>query len=301
MLDQLLAGAPVLGAVRVALLAATLLVIGTEVVRRRLLPVLLEGSAEHAGRVAARLGRVERGAVLVLALVLVARLAQQSAAFADEPAAWPGAVPLVLQHTMWGKGWFLQVVSLVGVSLTRGGGWRSMVRWLALAGLAVAPALAGHAIGAPRLSLAAVMMDATHVAAAGIWVGTLAAAVLSIAPDREGVPAPTLLSLLTRFSPLALASAAALGATGTFASWLHVETLEALWSTPYGRMVLLKVGATAAVAAAGAFNWRVATPRLATRGETRPLFLAVTLELLLAAALLVVTSLLIVTPLPSEG
>jgi putative copper export protein len=302
-LVEFLAGAPAHGVVRFALLAGLLAVLGVEVAAWRLVPVIARHAGDAASRVQGRLRRLERAMVGVLAAVVILRLVQQAAAFAETPSAWPTAVPLVLQKTMWGRGWLLQAISLTVVAATRvqGRGVLGAVRLAALVGLAIAPALSGHAIGAPRLALTAVATDAAHVLAGAVWIGTLAAMAAAAGAERRVLSAPTMLGVLGRFSPLALGSAVVLAATGAFASWLHLETPSALWATPYGRTLLLKLACTACIAAVGAFNWRVATPRLAASGTVTPLARAVVVELGLACILLGVTAALIVTPLPAEG
>jgi putative copper export protein len=300
---ELLGSGPALGVVRLALLCGLLLVVGAEVALARLLPPSHDPGDAWRDDARARVQRIERFCGVVLAIVVIARIIQQAAAFADTPDQWPTSVPLILQHTAWGKGWLVQVLSLAIVRLVApgAGGGRLLARRIALAALVVTPALSGHAIGAPRLAIVAVAMDAAHVAAAGIWVGTLAAMTMALAPMRQSVPAQAVLTMLARFSPMALVSAAVVAASGTFASWLHLETLAALWSTPYGRTLALKLALMAAIAAAGAVNWRVATPRLAASGDRAMLLRAVAVEVAVAVALLVVTSILIVTPLPAEG
>jgi len=300
---ELLASGAAQGAVRLALLCGLLLLVGTHGALARLLPPPHEGGPDWAAQARARVRRIARASEVLLALVVIARIVQQGSAFADTPAQWPTAVPLILQHTMWGRGWLLQVVSLAIVRVTspEGTGRGRAVRLAALSALVVTPALSGHAIGAPRLSLVAVAMDALHVLVAGAWVGTLAVMVLALAPLRHRVPADSILAMLARFSPIALGSAAVVAATGLFAGWLHLGTIDALWGTPYGRTLMLKLGFMAGVVAAGAFNWRVATPRLADSGDRAPLVRAAVVEFVLALAVLVVTSLLIVTPLPAEG
>lgn len=275
------------------------------------------GAALFARRVAGALDRDAQsvaldGAMIVLRLaaalvsvVIAVRLVQQAAAFADTPDAWRSAVSLVLTQTTWGIGWFLQALALPCVLLAapravRSGGAMQVALGVALVALCASPAFSGHAVGAPRLALVAIALDTVHVLAAGAWLGTLgtvAVVALPIARDTGGV---TMTRVLARFSPIALASAFALAATGVFASWLHLETLAALWTSDYGLMLVRKLVLLAGVAAVGAYNWKVVTPRLAATGDLAALRRSTLIELTLALALIAVTSVLVATPLPAE-
>jgi len=300
---ELLGSAVAQELVRLALLCGLLLVVGGDVALSWLLPMPAGATGGWEDEARRRAQRIARLSTSLLVVVVLVRIIQQASAFADTPGQWPSAVPLVLQHTMWGKGWLLQVLSIAVLRITAPGegGWRRLARVAALGALVVSPALSGHAVGAPRLAVLAVVLDAAHVAAAGLWVGTLLVMTLAIVPLRGAIPAPSMLDVLRRFTPLALTAAGVVAASGAFSSWLHLESLAALWSTPYGRTLSLKLALMAGVAAAGAFNWRVATPRMAATGDRAPLARAVLAECALALALLVATSFLIVTPLPGEG
>jgi putative copper export protein len=153
-------------------------------------------------------------------------------------------------------------------------------------------------VGAPRLVPLAVAFDTLHVLGAGSWLGTLFVLVVAAFPAIGRGERTT--AILERFSPLALGSAALVAATGAFASWLHLERLSALWTTPYGRTLLLKLAILGGVAALGAYNWRVVTPRIRASGDGAALRRTALLELTLAAALIVVTAVLVATPLPAE-
>jgi putative copper export protein len=73
-----------------------------------------------------------------------------------------------------------------------------------------------------------------------------------------------------------------------------------LWSSAWGRYVLLKAVLAAVIVVLGAVNWRRLGPRLRQVAGTQALQRALWSEVGLAAAVLLVTALLIVTPLPGE-
>jgi len=292
--------------VRALLLAGIMIVVGATLFAARIVPLFDGPSAPDVRRRALRALRL---AATLVALALAWRLVQQAAAFADSPAQWMSTVSLVVLRTTWGTGWLVQGAGLVLVLAASGAiaqapARRSRVAWLPLVvgvvTLAASPALSGHAIGAPRLAALAVVADALHVLGAGAWLGTLLVIVVAALPAVSSTPPGTLLAVLDRFSPLALACAATVALSGVFASWLHLETISALWGSPYGRTLLVKLGIVACVAALGAYNWRVVTPRLRATNDSGSLRRSALVELALAALLVAVTAVLVATPLPAE-
>jgi hypothetical protein len=138
--------------------------------------------------------------------------------------------------------------------------------------------------------------------AAGGWIGTLVLvaaagfpAARQLASRGAGVRA-----LVAAFSPVALVCASVLALTGAASAWLELGSIGALWNTPYGTALLVKLGLVALVLAAGAFNWRVATPRLLEEGGVGGMRRAIAVELTLAAAVLGATAVLVATPPPVD-
>ena len=52
------------------------------------------------------------------------------------------------------------------------------------------------------------------------------------------------------------AGSAAVVPFGVITVWRHLKYLSALWTTPYGYALLLKLALVAAVFSLGAWNWR---------------------------------------------
>ena len=102
-------------------------------------------------------------------------------------------------------------------------------------------------------------------------------------------------SLVPAFSPVAMVSVATLVLTGSVASWAHLESVSSLWTTPYGRLLLLKVVVVAGVLAMGALNWRRLTPRLSEEDGPRAMRRSALVELALANVVLIVTAVLVRT------
>jgi putative copper export protein len=190
---------------------------------------------------------------------------------------------LVAFESRWGERWSVQaLVAAGGVSgfasiwLNRQAGW--LLATLSVLFLVCTVPLLGHAAGEPgKLAL-----HASHIVAAGLWVGTLA--VLMMMP-RASAP-QVARGRFERFSPVALSCAAALAATGAVLVWLYLGAAESLWAGWYGRLLLLKVATVGGVAACGYLNWQ--TIRLG-REPDRPRVIA---EISLACVVVVVTALL---------
>lgn len=245
---------------------------------------------------------VRWGALLVL-LTAMGRMAQQALSFAgDMGESW--AMVGILLGTPWGQAWLAQVLaaSILTAAPTLiarrpESTARALGAGVVVAALVAAPAFQGHAIGSSLWPALAVAGDVLHLAAAGMWIGTLVVIVSVALPRSDGISADT---LIRAFSPYALGGAATLAATGLFASWLHVRNPFLVWDSTYGRVLLLKIALVAGVAAVGAVNWRRLTPQLTSPGGVARLARAARGELALAAAVFLVTAVLVATPLPGE-
>jgi len=106
----------------------------------------------------------------------------------------------------------------------------------------------------------------------------------------------TVASLVHAFSPAALAFAAIVALTGLLATWAHLGFTSALWTTSYGRTLLLKLAILAALAAAGAWNWKRVKPALGDEAGAARLRRSVRLELGFGVLVLLVTAILVATP-----
>ena len=190
----------------------------------------------------------------------------------------------------------LEAAAVVGFLLATvgaGAGWL-----LAAAGVVLGtfrPAFAGQWLR---------LVNPIHVLAGGFWIGTLFYVVTAgilpslrsgLTPERRG---PFVRDMVARFSPLALVSAAVLALFGVITAWRHLKTLSALWTTPYGITLIVKLCLVACVLALGAFNFRRQRPLLGTDAGARSLRGSATAELAMATLVLVVTSLLVSMPSP---
>jgi copper transport protein len=165
---------------------------------------------------------------------------------------------------VWGIKALLCAGSLAALRLRAGRRYRL---WLGAvcAYLVATPALAGHAsVQSPVWLFFPV--DVVHVLAATVWVGGIACIVfaLPLATRALELPARTgvLEAVLARFSPLALASVAALALSGVVQAYIDVRSLHALTHTTYGELVLLKTGLLGLLIGLGAVNRERVLPSL---------------------------------------
>lgn len=245
-------------------------------------------------------------AAVILALGVVPfRLFYQAAQVAG-PDGSTGAAITALLGQPWGSSWLLETAAvalfLVGLLLERREG-RGRIAWM-LAGvaavlMALVPALVGHSGGA---GTAAVVADALHVLAAGIWAGGLLCLVLAGIPAaaqgrRDGGEAPALPVVVAAFSPMALTAVGLLVASGAFGALQHVALGELL-STSYGQLLSLKVLAALAAFSLGFYNWRVVRPQLPETPRPSLIRIPAAFELMVALGVLALTAALIVTAKP---
>ena len=147
------------------------------------------------------------------------------------------------------------------------------------------------------------IVNPVHELAGGLWIGTLFFMVtLGIAPALRHLPAERRGAVVQRmvngFSPLALPAAGLLATMGVVTAWLHLKRLDALWTTPYGWALDIKLLLVAGVLALGAWNWRRQKPRLGTEAGAHGLRSSATGELVVASLVLVVTAILVSLPSP---
>jgi putative copper export protein len=150
------------------------------------------------------------------------------------------------------------------------------------------------------------LVNPLHVLGGGLWIGTLFLIVVAglpgvlggrLASERKGA---MVAQMVNQFSPLALASAGLLATFGVATAWIHLKRLPALWTTPYGYALIVKLCVVLAVVGLGAWNWRRQRPRLGTEAGAHDLRRSATAEVLLAAIVLAVTAILVSLPTPGR-
>ena len=135
------------------------------------------------------------------------------------------------------------------------------------------PAIAGHALDANQPWWSA-PVDALHVAGASVWIGGLLALAVSApraARELEPIARGRLLaSVAGRFSTLALASVAVIAATGLVRALGELTAVSQVWSTSYGRTLIVKTSLLAALVLLGARNRYRLVPRLREASGRNP-------------------------------
>lgn len=226
-----------------------------------------------------RLGPLFGAALAALLAGGVSDLLMRTAALADLPVreSWP-LVPRVLSGSDYGAFWILRTLVIVALALLFWI-WRRRLPFPALpVGIATAVAAVsiaftasatGHAGDDGSFSVLA-MSNALHVTAGCLWGGMVLIYAFGIAPHMRGgrVPPAPVAESAVRLSTLAGLALAAVLATGIYNAWMLVGSVSALWTTDYGRVLLVKLLFVAAMMAAGFYNRFFAVP--AVQAWARP-------------------------------
>jgi putative copper resistance protein D len=195
--------------------------------------------------------------------------------------AFPKVLPLlptILFYTHYGWVWMLRLMGLAGLWV----GWY-LGRWYrqprlipvlmfaAGALVAMTQSASGHAAdwGDPSF---AELMDWLHIMANALWGGGLITLCTVVLPhvvklrDRRRLTA----EIARRFSILAGVALVVVLLTGLYNACLQVESIGAMWQTPYGQTLLMKLVLMIPILALGALNHYRSVPRL-RRWSGRPL------------------------------
>jgi putative copper export protein len=254
------------------------------------------GATAELGREAATTGLAAAAALLS---GLLARLyAQTYAAFGVEERVTAALLlEVAVDLPPWSTGWMFQFaaagISLPALIVARAGrrqGWA--VAYVAAIALAASAPLTGHAVAQAEWYVLPVVLQASHVLGAGLWIGGLFV-LLVVGVARAGRLRPQVLAaLVNAFSPLALCGAGLVALTGAITAFLYLGAVADLWQTPYGRTLLMKIAMFGGVAGVGFVNWQRVRPRLTHAGGGEVLRRTAAVELLLAAIVLALTALL---------
>ncbi|MGH8743595.1 MAG: copper resistance D family protein [Burkholderiales bacterium] len=177
----------------------------------------------------------------------------------------------VLFNSHYGHAWLVRVFALVmlwsGWLLGRRNLDSRAVSLFMLVGaaiIALTRSASGHAADAGDLSVPE-LMDGLHLLAASLWSGGMVAFTAVIFPTwfRYGEQQVKLIAdMAGRFSGLAGMALAAVLLTGLYNSWVEVRTLSALWTTPYGNILSVKILLVLVLVILGASNRYVSVPLL---------------------------------------
>ncbi len=136
-----------------------------------------------------------------------------------------------------------------------------------------------------------------HVTAAAVWAGGVAMLVLTMQRRRSDNRPIQALQLAMRFSVVATVALVAAGLAGVALAVIVLDSVSEIWSTPWGRLLVLKVALVAAAAAGGAYNHRIVVPTLDRNPNDQPTIdrfrSVVTFEAVALVAVAIVTAFLI--------
>ncbi len=125
--------------------------------------------------------------------------------------------------------------------------------------LLVSGVFVGHtASESPRLLVA--LADMAHMAAGGVWTGGVLALLVTLRLRRRSERAVG--PLATRFSVVAGYCVGLAGITGVALAWAILPDLDALTTSSFGRLLLLKVTVALVALAVGAYNHFVVVPAI---------------------------------------
>ncbi len=271
------------------------------------------GEAARSGDSMLAWGRgLVRWSSAALVVGALAALLGQTAVMAGDPAMAtdPEALRMVLTGTSFGYATAARLVLaaiVLAFSLRLAPG---LPLWLVSigAGALILASFTWTGHGAVEEGMAGVIhaiSDIVHLLAAGVWLGALVALAVLLWLARKGAPGQALAALhkaLETFSGVGSLVVAALLASGLVNSWFLVglRPIDQILATPYGRLLVFKIGLFALMLLLAAANRFRHTPNLGfalADGEdsgpaTATLRRSVLLETLLAIGVLVLVSIL---------
>ena len=120
----------------------------------------------------------------------------------------------------------------------------------------------GHAAGAAD-HMTAVGSNVLHYTGAAVWLGGLGTVALLVGRAEPGDRA----AMLERYSSIAAAAFVATAASGIALAWIHVGSLDALVTTPYGGIVVAKAVVLVALGGFGRWQRRLVIGRMRASGR----------------------------------
>jgi copper resistance protein D len=168
----------------------------------------------------------------------------------------------VLLETRFGRAWQLRLgliaaaFALVASAMAQVKARRALIAvlWLVSVVLLVSLAWISHAAAAGTAPIG-LLSDMLHLCAAGLWVGGLLPLVIFLARVRPSFSlGETVARVVRRFSTLSLCCVSIIVVSGISNSWLLVGSIHALFTTPYGQLLLFKLALFAILLGFGARN-----------------------------------------------
>jgi copper transport protein len=123
----------------------------------------------------------------------------------------------------------------------------------------IGPGLSGHA-GDPGRGWLTIVVDALHLGGAAVWIGGLAHLFVVAAPATASLVGEerrrVRLEIAQRFSRIALASVVVIGVTGIARALWELGAVSQIWTTAYGRTLVIKSVLLGALVVLGYLNRR---------------------------------------------
>lgn len=250
----------------------------------------------------------------------IAVLWLESASMAEVPVpeAFP-AVQSVITATHYGYAWMLGAVALIVAWVTTalrlralGPGPGSVLRLAAVGLFLYSRSIVSHA-GAAGDFTWAVAVDWVHLVLISVWVGEVIVAGLftlrsePAAGEENRVECARYVEALSTSATVALVG---IFVTGVLSAWRGLGSPDQVFGTPYGTMLLIKVGLVLCAAALGGMNRFVVMPALLAQlrgtgvpepGATRRFALVLQVEAMILLAVIVAAAILSSTPPPTAS
>jgi copper transport protein len=174
---------------------------------------------------------------------------------------------------------------------------------LALAGMAMLSfSQIGHGAALEQGATTAILLDWLHLAAMVAWLGGLIPLLLAVRAARRA-PKQALSpgAVARRFSRLAMICVVLLTLTGIYSYRQHVNNLDFLATTTYGRALAIKLGLFGLLLLLGALNARLIVPRLRALGARFAGALGWSVRIELIAGILLLLAVGVMTSVPPSG
>jgi putative copper export protein len=220
---------------------------------------------------------------------IIARSMVSSAMLGDDLASlWDWSLIQIVLDSSEGRAGAVRATGLVGIAVFSFGTFATRVVGVPCALLVAGSfALTGHAGSVGTGDLPRILV-AVHVLAVSLWIGALVP-LYKVASSAEFSRAG---AILKRFGDMARIVVAALVTAGLVLLWLLLGSLEAIFTSDYGRLVLVKLAFVAGLLTLAAVNRLRLTPGLMAgdRSVVPRLRWSIGAEIMLAGAILVVTA-----------
>lgn len=218
---------------------------------------------------------LEAGALTLLLVANILGLLTQAGQVIGKPlvAPWNPALNTLLFSTKYGALWMARFVLILLNTRLLLQAKSNRDRWLALGAtllILVTLSLNSHAAAEAR-PFFPLLADWAHLLGAATWVGGLAFFIGAMWATR-GLAAPvrTRLTarLIPRFSNLALVSVGLIGVSGLYSAYLRVGSIDALTTTLYGRVLIVKTLLFLPMLMLGALNLLNTSPTMRRAAQT---------------------------------